>query len=98
MTTTMSVHLKEGLLPKAKKGQPGTFEFVNVGDKILTKEYLHEIATQILETSKIEDSGIEISKPGALVVQYKDYRIAITQPPFSEGYEITIVHPIVNFP
>ena len=94
--TTMSVHLKEGLLPKAKKGQPGAFELTDVGDKILTKEYLHEIATQILETSKIEDSGIEISKPGALVVQYKDYRIAITQPPFSEGYEITIVHPIVK--
>ena len=94
--TTMSVHLKEGLLPKAKKGQPGTFELTDVGDKILTKEHLHEIATQILETSKIEDSGIEISKPGALVIQYKDYRIAITQPPFSEGYEITIVHPIVK--
>ena len=94
--TTMSIHLKEGLLPKAKKGQPGLFELTDVGDTILTRDYLHDIATQILEVSKIEESGIEISKPGALVIQYKDYRIAITQPPFSEGYEITIVHPIVK--
>jgi ATPase len=41
-------------------------------------------------------SNIEISKPGALVVQHKDYRIAITQQPFSESYEITIVHPIIR--
>ena len=95
-STTMSVHLKEGLPPKAKKGKPGSFELVNTEEIILTREYLHEIATQILESSEIEVSGIEISKPGALVVQYADYRIAITQPPFSEGYEITIVHPIVK--
>ena len=95
-STTMSIHLKEGLLPKAKKGQPGLFELTNVGDTVLSREYLHDIATQILEVSKIEESGVEISKPGALVIQYKDYRIAITQPPFSEGYEITIVHPIVK--
>ncbi|KAF6242288.1 ATPase, partial [Nitrosopumilus sp. b1] len=93
---TMSVHLKEGILPKAKRGKPGAFELTNVGDTTLSRDYLHDIATQIVEASKIEDSGVEISKPGALVIQYRDYRIAITQPPFSEGYEITIVHPIVK--
>ena len=93
---TMSVHLKEGMFPKAKKGKPGAFDLVDVGDSPLSREYLHDIATEIVETSKIEDSGVEISKPGALVIQYRDYRIAITQPPFSEGYEITIVHPIVK--
>lgn len=93
---TMSIHLKEGILPKAKRGKPGAFELTNVGDTILSRDYLHDIATQIVEASKIEDSGVEISKPGALVIQYRDYRIAITQPPFSEGYEITIVHPIVK--
>ncbi|MCH8832731.1 MAG: Flp pilus assembly complex ATPase component TadA [Thaumarchaeota archaeon] len=94
---TMSVHLKEGLEPLAKRGKPGSFELTKIEDTILTREYLHNITTQILETSKISDtSNIEISKPGALVIQYSDYRIVITQPPFSEGYEITIVHPIVK--
>ncbi|MGI0003819.1 MAG: ATPase, T2SS/T4P/T4SS family, partial [Candidatus Nitrosotenuis sp.] len=52
---------------------------------------------QILEATKISNAGtIEISKPGALVVQYEDYRIAITRPPFSESHEITIVHPITK--
>ena len=39
---------------------------------------------------------MEISKTGASVVQHEDYRIAITYPPFSESFEITIVHPIVK--
>jgi len=96
---TMSVHLKEGLKPKAKKGLPGSFNLVEVEDKILTRNYLHKITKQIMDIAKMNNtSNIEISKPGALVIQhkdYRDYRIAITQQPFSEGYEITIVHPIV---
>ncbi len=55
------------------------------------------MAKQILDTPKTsESSTIEISKTGASVIQYKDYRIAITKPPFSESFEITIVHPIVK--
>ncbi|MFB3048300.1 MAG: PINc/VapC family ATPase [Nitrosopumilaceae archaeon] len=93
---TMSIHLKEGLKPKAKKGQPGSFNLVEIEDKILTRNYLHKITKQIMDIAKMNNtSNIEISKPGALVIQHKDYRIAITQQPFSEGYEITIVHPIV---
>ncbi len=96
-STTMSVHLKEGMTPLAKRGKPGLFELVQTNDTILSRDYLHSIATQILEVSKSkESSNIEISRPGALVIQYLDYRIAITQPPFSEGYEITIIHPIVK--
>lgn len=94
---TMSIHLKEGLKPKGKKGRPGSFNLVELEDKVLTREYLHEITAQILDVAKMNNvSNIEISKPGALVVQHKDYRIAITQQPFSEGYEITVVHPIVR--
>jgi ATPase len=94
---TMSVHLKEGNWPFAKKGKPGSFQLVKLEDKILTEKYLEMITTEILEASKISNAGtIEISKPGALVVQYEDYRIAITRPPFSEAHEITIVHPITK--
>ena len=96
-TETMSIHLKEGLKPMAKKGHPGSFSLVEIEDKILTRNYLHEITNQIMDIAKMNNtSNIEISKPGAIVVQHNDYRIAITQQPFSEGYEITIVHPIVR--
>jgi ATPase len=81
----------------AKKGKPGSFNLVEIEDKILTRDYLHTITTQILDIAKMNNiSNIEISKPGALVIQHKDYRIAITHQPFSEGYEITIVHPIIR--
>jgi len=94
---TMSVHLKENLQPVAKRGLPGNFELATVGDEILTRDYLQEITNEIVEAAKSADSGnIEISKPGAMAIQHDDYRIAITKPPFSENFEITIVHPIVK--
>lgn len=94
---TMSVHLKENLSPMAKRGTPGKFALEKVEDTILTKDHLEFIVKQIFEASKTtEKSMIEISKPGATVIQYKDYRIAITRPPFSESLEVTIVHPTVK--
>lgn len=94
---TMSVHLKENLCPMGKKGKPGLFTLTKLSDEVLSKEHLEFMATQILESAKISDSStIEISKTGASVVQHDDYRIAITRPPFSEAFEITIVHPIVR--
>jgi ATPase len=94
---TMSVHLKEGTNPVAKRGKPGTFSLVELEDVVLTKEYLEGITTEILEASRVNRSGVvEISKPGALVIQFRDFRIVITHPPFSNSYEITITHPIVK--
>ena len=94
---TMSVHLKENMFPMAKKGKPGSFILTKIGNEILTKEYLQSLSSQILETTTIFDSSnVEISKTGASVIQHNDYRIAITHPPFSEAFEITIVHPIVK--
>ncbi|MDH3279082.1 MAG: PINc/VapC family ATPase [Nitrosopumilus sp.] len=94
---TMSIHLKENRYPLAKKGKPGAFLLTKIGDDLLTKDYLEMISSQILEIVNISDSStLEISKTGASVVQHDDYRIAITYPPFSESFEITIVHPIVK--
>jgi len=93
---TMSVHLKENMPPMAKKGKPGSFVLTKLNDEILTREYLQLITSQILETTSSDSSTVEISKTGAYVIQYNDYRIAITKPPFSEAFEITIVHPIVK--
>ncbi len=92
---TMSIHLKENQKPLGKRGMPGSFELVEIGDKTLDRDYLEMITRQILASIDDETLGnTEISKPGALVIQYRDYRIAITRPPFSELLEITIVHPI----
>ena len=94
---TMSVHLKENQYPLAKKGKPGAFELTKINDELLSKDYLELVTSQILDIVNIYDSStLEISKTGAYVVQHEDYRIAITYPPFSEAFEITIVHPIVK--
>ena len=94
---TMSVHLKENRSPLGKKGTPGSFGLVKISDEILSRDDLEFMTRQILETPKTSDSStLELSKTGAYVIQYKDYRIAITKPPFSESFEITIVHPIVK--
>ena len=94
---TMSVHLKENQCPLAKKGKPGAFLLTKLSDDILSKNYLEFISSQILDMVNVSDSStLEISKTGASVIQYGDYRVAITHPPFSESFEITIVHPIVK--
>ena len=94
---TMSIHLKENQYPLAKRGKPGEFVLTKIGEDLLSKDYLKMISSQILSATNISDSStIEISKTGASVIQHNDYRIAITYPPFSESYEITIVHPTVK--
>ena len=94
---TMSVHLKEGARPVAKRGKPGAFSLTEIEDKVLDKEYLESITTEILESSRVNQSGVvEISKAGALVVQFRDFRVVITHRPFSDSYEITINHHLVK--
>ena len=96
-STTMSIHLKENQFPLAKRGKPGEFLLTKIDDEMLTRDYLKMISSQILSAVNISDSStVEISKTGASVIQHDDYRIAITYPPFSESYEITVVHPTVQ--
>ena len=91
---TMSVHLKENQKPMAKRGRPGAFQLTVLDDEPLSADYLKVISSQILDAAESSDQGtVEISRTGASVVQYLDYRVAITRPPFSESVEITIVHP-----
>ncbi len=93
--TTMSVHLKEEVLPFAKKGVPGNWEFVKIKDKPFTQEDIQDMSTEIIENAKIRrDSFIEIERMGSTIVQLGLYRIVITKPPFSDGWEITAVRPV----
>ncbi len=94
---TMSIHLKQGLPPYAKKGSPGNWYLERVRDDIITKNQLEEIAIEIIEFVR-EDahSFVEIEKFGAVVAQLREFRIVITRPPFSNDVEITAVRPLVN--
>ena len=94
---TMSVHLKEGVSPWAKRGKPGDFQLIKLDDKKSTYLELTNIIREISEASRVNRTGsIEISRNGATVIQYGTFRIAITRPPFSDNLEITIVRPIVR--
>ncbi len=95
---TMSVHLKEGVPPRAKKGVPGHWEFATLRDSPVTREEIEEVIRQILERAKSgsSDSFIEAERPGSTIVQLGVYRIVITRPPFSDGIEVTAVRPVAR--
>ena len=93
--STMSVHLRENVEAKAKKGVPGNWEFVTLDKNKLSQEYLQELAKEIIEEAKLRTRGyIEIERRGSSIVQIENYRIVITRPPLSDGWEITVVKPI----
>lgn len=93
--TTMSVHLKENCKPKAKKGVPGNWEYVVLSEEVLDKDSVKNIAKEIVEECSIRRDGfIEVERKHSTIIQLERYRIVITRPPFSDGYEITIVRPV----
>ena len=94
---TMSIHLKQGVVPMAKRGTVGTMQFEEIGDTILSEEELAEMSREIIQSAKQSSEGfLELSEPGMTIVQFQDYRIAIAEPPFADGIEITAVRPLVK--
>lgn len=93
---TMSIHLKEGTCPFAKKGVPGNLKLIRLEENKLSAGEIYEITKEILEQSRSKKGFTEINKDGATVIQLGTYRIAITKEPFSDGQEITIVRPIAK--
>ena len=91
---TLSVHLKDGIIPVRKIGKPGSI-VLDKFDKIYNEDEIKEISLDILERAKTtKDSFIELDEKGASVVQLQEYRIVITSPPFSDGFEVTAVRPV----
>ncbi len=94
---TMSLHLKEGCRPQAKRGHPGEFKLEYIQDEILTKEDMEAIIREINDAARYEnDSFVEFDHHEASVIQLGRKRIAIARPPFSDGLEVTVVRPIVS--
>jgi len=92
---TMSVHLKDGVEPLAKKGSIKDIQLVRIGDAHCTEDELTSMARELIErTRKDPDSFIEMEYDGATVLQLGNMRIAIASPPFSDGMEITAVRPV----
>jgi ATPase len=94
---TLSVHLKEGAVPMAKRGRVGDFSLVKLGERPLSDRELRDMAREIFERAKADPEGfVEMEKMGASIIQLGPVRIAIARPPFSDGHEITAVRPIAK--
>ena len=94
---TMSIHLKENTSPMAKKGKPGRIDYIKISDDILKKDELGEIIDEILDREKHDDEAyLENEKTGSIVIQFRNYRISIAYPPFSEAAELTVVRPVAD--
>ena len=95
--TTMSVHLKTGVPPMAKRGDIGDMHYEELGDPVSTEAEMKEFAHDISASARQSSEGfIELSEPGMTIVQFRDMRIAVAEPPFADGIEITAVRPIVK--
>ncbi|MCQ1535412.1 PIN domain-containing protein [Methanosarcina sp. KYL-1] len=93
---TMSVHLKNGVSPMAKRGPVGMVRYVRIRDEPITYPELSRISKELLERARVDpESFIEMSSDGATVLQIRNMRIAITHQPFSDDMEITAVRPTV---
>ncbi|MFC6836727.1 PINc/VapC family ATPase [Halomarina ordinaria] len=94
---TMSVHLKTGMVPMAKRGTVGEMRYEPIGETELDDETMREYVHDVTNAASSSDEGFtELSEPGMQIIQFRNYRIAIAQPPFSDGVEITAVRPIAK--
>jgi ATPase len=94
---TMSLHLKTGAKPMAKRGDIGDMHYEVIREEEATEAELKEWSHEVEETARASPEGfIEIDEIGMKIVQYRDYRIALARPPFADGWEITAVRPIVK--
>jgi ATPase len=94
---TMSVHLKTGVRPMAKRGSIGEMVYEKIGEEIFEEATMREYAADVIESARASPEGfIELSHPGMDIVQFRDIRIAVAQPPFADAIEVTAVRPIVK--
>jgi len=94
---SLSVHLKANVKPLAKRGSVGKQKLVEIRDSPSTETELRSITRELIERAKRDpDSHLEIEHEGVMVFQIGSMRIAVCQPPFSDGMEITAVRPIAS--
>jgi ATPase len=95
--STMSLHLKVGVKPMAKRGDIGDMHYETIREEVSTEDQLKEWAHDIEESARRSPDGfVELDQPGMRIIQFRDLRIAVARPPFADGLEITAVRPIVK--
>ncbi len=93
---TLSVHIKENVPVRAKKGRPGEWVLADLTPEPVKREYIERLIEEIVRRAKAGKGRIEVERSGSLIVQLEDYRIVIVKPPVSDGYEVTITKPVVK--
>jgi ATPase len=95
--TTMSLHLRTGTRPKAKRGAIGDMHYETIRDEVTTDDEMRDYAHDVVESARASPQGfVELEEPGMTIVQFRQYRIAVARPPFADAFEITAVRPIVK--
>ncbi|WP_267643717.1 PINc/VapC family ATPase [Haloarchaeobius amylolyticus] len=94
---TMSVHLKAGVRPMAKRGHVGEMRYEAIDEDTLAADEVRQYAHDILDSARRSDEAfVELDERGMQIVQFGAYRIAIARPPFSDDWEITAVRALVQ--
>lgn len=89
---TLSLHIKGGKI-LAKKGEIGNLSLVKISD--ISEEKIKEYADELINYAKSKNF-VEIERKGVFVLQINEYRCVIANPPFCDGYEITIVRALIK--
>lgn len=93
--STMSVHLREGCVPLAKRGAPGNWSFVSLSKDKLSTGDVKGMADEMFDVVQSRsDCFVELERAGSVVLQLGDFRVVVLRPPFADGWEITAVHPV----
>ena len=91
----MSVHLREGLKPKAKIGRPGSWVLKEIGDEVLSKDFLESLYLELVDFARGDESSFfESDKKHSTIFQVKDMRVVVVRRPLSDAFEITAVRPV----
>jgi len=90
---TLSVHLKQGSPPLAKKGVPGNWTCVELQKDTLSAEQLSQFVDYLLS----DQSSVEFSYEGSFIIQKDGFRIVGARPPLVNTSDITIVRNTKQF-
>ncbi|MEM1948425.1 MAG: ATPase, T2SS/T4P/T4SS family [Candidatus Caldarchaeum sp.] len=95
----MSLHVKEGLEPRIKRGHPGRWVFESIREKPITRTELESLVAYIMKSAYDAfgtEAFVEVDKPELTILQLGQFRIVITRPPLSDGMEMTVVKPVIR--
>jgi len=88
---TILLQFTSGSYPMAKVVDGDEVKLVKVGDKPLSEDEANELIEEIVGECRLSDEcGVRILKTGAMILQLRDYRIAVAKPPFSDKLELII--------